>query len=90
MLKKISVSAMPNIKKTVNGSDASFQGAFAVGDNICFTVEVPRQLGASAVVLRICRDGEGDRDMPLTFTDTTEGVDVYCIDIDTKALTCTV
>lgn len=86
MLKKISVSAMPRIKKSLNGSDASFQGAFAVGDNIYFTVETPRQLGASAVVLRICKDGEGDRDMPLTFTDTAEGIDIYTIEVNTKEL----
>ncbi len=86
MLTKISVSAMPNIKKSVNGVDASSQGAFAVGDNICFTVEVPRRLGASAVVLRICKDGEKDIDHPLTFTDTLEGTDVYSITVDTKEL----
>ena len=86
MLKKVSVSAMPKIKKSVNGSDASFQGAFAVGDDICFTVEVPRQLGASAVVLRICKDGEADRDIPLTFTDTSEGIDIYTVEVHTKEL----
>ena len=86
MLKKISVSDMPNIRKSVNGVDASFQGAFAVGDNISFTVEAPRRLGASAVVLRICKDGEGDKDIPLTFTDTDGGVDIYTTTLDTKAL----
>ena len=86
MLKKISVSAMPKIKKSVNGEEASFRGSFAVGDNISFTVETPRLLGASAVVLRICKDGENDIDYPLTFTDTVEGVDVYTIQVDTKTL----
>lgn len=86
MLTKISVSAMPNIKKTVDGKDASSRGAFAVGENISFTVEAPRRLGASAVVLRICGDGEGDRDMPLTFTSTEGGIDVYTLTLDTKEL----
>ena len=62
MLTKISVPAMPKIRKSVNGNDASSRGAFAVNENICFTVEVPRKLGASAVVLRICKDGERDID----------------------------
>lgn len=86
MLTKISVSDMPNIRKSVNGKDASSQGAFAVGDKICFTVEVPRRLGASAVVLRICKDGENDNDHPLSFTNTEEGIDVYSYTLDTKEL----
>ena len=86
MLTKISVSAMPIIKKSVNGTDASSQGAFAVGDIISFAVEVPRRLGASAVVLRIRKDGENYTDYPLTFTDTAEGTDIYLTDIDTKTL----
>ncbi len=84
MLKKVSVTAMPKITKTVNGTDASEKGAFAVGDDICFTVDVPRLLGASAVVLRICKDKEGDVDYPLTFTDTAEGIDKYSVTINTK------
>ena len=86
MLKKITVAAMPKIIKTVNGTDASYQGAFAAYDDICFTVETPRRLGASAVVLRICKDGEGDVDYPLTFTDTSEGVDIYSLTLNTKDL----
>ncbi len=86
MLKRFSVTAMPTITKTVNGKDASTKGAFAVGDEICFTVDAPRLLGASAVVLRICKDKEGDVDYPLTFTDTREGIDRYCLKLDTKEL----
>ncbi len=86
MLTKISVSAMPKIKKSVNGKDASAQGAFSVGDIISFTVEVPRKLGASAVVLRIRRDGENDTDHPLSFENTAEGIDVYSVTLDTKVL----
>ena len=86
MLTKITVPAMPVIRKTVNGADASLRGAFAAGEIITFTALVPRRLGASAVVLRICRDGEGDRDMPLTFVKTEEGVDEYSLAVDTAAL----
>ena len=86
MLTKISVPAMPTITKTVRGKDASARGAFAVGDVIRFTVEVPRRLGASAVVLRLCPDGEGDRDFPLTFHSTEGGVDCYLLELDTAEL----
>lgn len=86
MLTKIETSVMPKIKKKVNGADASFQGAFATGDIVDFTVEVPRKLGASAVVLRICRDGEGDRDFPLTFSNSALGIDEYILSLNTREL----
>ena len=86
MLTKISKPVLPVIKKTVNGEDVSRLGAFAIGDKINFTVEVPRRLGASAVVLRICRDGGQDKDMPLSFGNTEEGVDIYTLELDTAAL----
>ena len=58
MLSKIndSLTKNPIIKKTCKGCDASDRGAFALGDVVCFTVEAPREFGASAVVLRICKD----------------------------------
>ncbi len=86
MLTKIETSVMPKIRKKVNGADASHRGAFATGDIIDFTVEVPRRLGASAVVLRICRDGEGDRDFPLSFGESNLGVDEYKLTVDTSKL----
>ena len=86
MLTKISKPVLPVIKKTVNGEDVSHMGAFSIGDKINFTVEVPRRLGASAVVLRICRDGGQDKDMPLSFGTTEEGVDIYTLELDTAEL----
>ena len=86
MLTKITVPAMPVITKTVCGKDASAKGAFAAGEVIRFTVEVPRRLGASAVVLRLCPDGESDRDLPLTFENTETGVDRYGLELDTAEL----
>ncbi|MBR2354561.1 MAG: glycoside hydrolase family 13 protein, partial [Clostridia bacterium] len=77
---------MPIIKKKVNGADASHRGAFAFGDCISFSVEAPRKLGASAVVLRICRDGEEDRDYPFSFYQTKLGTDEYRLSLHTKAL----
>lgn len=86
MLTKLSVSAMPTITKTVNGVDVSQKGAFAFGEKICFTVTAPRRLGASAVVLRLCRDGESDVDRSLAFVKTECGVDTYECEVDTGAL----
>ncbi len=65
------------IKKTVNGKDASLLGAFKEGSKVDFSVFIPRELGVISAVLRICRDGEGDRDIPFEFADTECGVDEY-------------
>ena len=69
MLTKLNVSDFkaPIIIKRLNGADVSHRGAFASDEKIDITVEVPRRLGASAVVLRINRDGESDMDLPLAF-----------------------
>ena len=89
MLTKISPDPngmMPTITKKVNGADASARGAFARGETIEFTVAVPRALGASAVVLRICKDRERDRDLPLSFVEMREGVDFYELTLDTEQM----
>ncbi len=86
MLTKISMSAMPTIRKTVDGKDASDRGAFACGEQIRYTVEAPRRLGASAVVLRIARDGGKERDIPMTFVASEEGIDRYRLVLDTAEL----
>lgn len=77
---------LPIIKKTVNGECASDKGAFPFGSVLNITVEAPRKLGASAIVLRICRDGECDKDIPLSFENTSAGIDVYTLCIDTAKL----
>ncbi|MBO5939458.1 MAG: glycoside hydrolase family 13 protein [Clostridia bacterium] len=86
MLTKLTVSAMPRILKSVDGNDATERGAFSVDEIIDFTVEAPRKLGASAVVLRICKDGEQDRDFPFLFTKTSEGIDEYRLSLSCKEL----
>ncbi len=90
MLTRISLTSdnMPIIKKTVNGKDASERGAFAYGEIIDFTVETPRTLGASAVVLRIAEDGRHEADIPLSYTDTVDGTDIYKVSLNTQEL-CT-
>lgn len=76
----------PVIKKRINGEDHSNRGSFECGEAFEFIAEVPRCLGASAVVLRICRDGESDRDLPFSFTDSDGVWDIYALCIDTSAL----
>ncbi len=91
MLTKLELSAemMPTIKKSIKGKDRSSVSAFPCGTNITFTVETPRVLGASAVVLRIAKDGERDRDVPLDFIENRRGVDVYETVLDTAAICAT-
>ena len=77
---------LPSIKKEIDGVDVSARGCFAFGECPEFTVEAPRKLGASAVVMRICRDGGEDADYPFQFISTDMVRDTYNLKIDTAAL----
>ncbi len=79
-------NSQPKIKKTIDGMDISSKGNFAFGECPEFTVEAPRKLGASAVVLRINKDGQPDCDYPFSFIGTKGGVDTYRLKINTKKL----
>ena len=81
-----SADLLPIIKKSIDGNDTSHRGAVSCGKVIKITVDVPRLLGASAVVLRIAKDAERDKDIPLTFVSTDRGTDTYAVDIDTALL----
>ena len=72
-----SVDTKPIIRKSIEGKDCSERSAFSCGIDVTFTVETPRMLGASAVVLRIARDGDRDKDYPLEFVKTEKGTDIY-------------
>ncbi|MBE6620970.1 MAG: DUF3459 domain-containing protein [Ruminococcaceae bacterium] len=78
--------ALPRILKTVSGEDASDTGAFSFGTVITLELQVPRRLGAAAVVLRLCRDGHESHDTPLTFVSCDRGVDIYRTTLDTREL----
>ena len=71
---------MPVIKKYVGGKDVSDRGAFPAGKKLKIEVHTPRKLGDAGVVLRIHRDGEGDRDIPLSFIGTEKGTDTYSVE----------
>ena len=77
---------MPVIKKRIDGTDVSDRGAFVFGECPEITVEAPRKLGASAVVLRIRADGKEDKDYPFSFVSTEGGIDFYSLTLDTVAL----
>ena len=77
---------LPIIKKKIDGADISDRGSFQKGECPEITVEAPRKLGASAVVLRICKDGQRDVDYPFSFEGIELGNDIYTLKIDTEAL----
>ena len=77
---------LPSIKKEIDGVDVSARGCFEFGDRPEFTVEAPRKLGASAFVMRICRDGGEDRDYPFDFVSTDMISDTYKLTVDTAEL----
>ena len=77
---------LPSIKKEIDGADVSARGCFEFGDRPEFTVEAPRKLGASAVVMRICRDGCEDRDYPFEFISTNMVTYTYKLTLDTEKL----
>ena len=78
--------ALPRILKTVSGEDASDMGAFSFGTVITLELQVPRRLGAAAVVLRLCRDGKEPHETPLIFVSCDRGMDIYRTTLDTRVL----
>ena len=79
--KSIEKNLIPKITKYANGEDASVKGAFSLDTLLTFSVECPRQLGVSAVVLRIHKDGEDSKDISLEFTSSHLGSDTYTVNI---------
>ncbi len=70
------------------GKDVSKFGAFPKGDVLKLVVTTPRVMGCTAVVLRLCRDGQPDTDTPFVFvgSDLATGMDTYELSLDTTAL----
>ena len=88
MLTRISdwAECKPVISKRIGKTDVSARGSFAYGETFDLTVEAPRRIGASAVVLRINKDGEPDRDIPLEFVSTNGINDTYSLRVSTAEL----
>ena len=83
---KLDASALPKITRLYNGKDTTPLGAYPRGGVLTFRVDVPRALGAAAVVLRIAKDGCEQADHPLTFLTADGDVDRYSVDLHTNAL----
>lgn len=58
---------IPEIKKTVQGEDASRFGAFPLGTRLTFRIIMPRSFASSSPVLRISPDGGSDTDIASSF-----------------------
>ena len=74
------------IEKNLNGRDVSLLGAFAFGEEITFSVKLPRRLGASAVVMRIAADGGETADLPFLFGGYQGSEDTYLLTLSTRDL----
>ena len=74
---ELNTAETPIIIKYIDGVDRSEKAAFPSDKDIVFTVKAPRKLGAAAVVLRVNRDGEDYRDIPLEYVEMSGGWDIY-------------
>ena len=75
-------------KYTADGVDVTHLGAFTKGEKIRLVVTCPRTLGASAVVLRLNRDGCTAKDTPFEFVseDVDTLTDTYELTLRTSSL----
>lgn len=74
------------ISKFIYGKDVSALGAFECGSMLEIEVSVSRNMGVTSPVVRICRDGERDRDIPFIYKSTDFRNDVYSLILDTKEM----
>lgn len=86
LFSQIDQNADVNIRKFEGKSDVSQFGAFACGAVVDIEVSIPRALGTTTPVLRICRDGEGDTDIPMIFEGSDNISDIYCLPLNTQEL----
>ena len=74
------------LRRLVDGQDKTAFGAFPHGTVVTLRAEVPRTLGAAAVVLRLAPDGGAYTDTPFAFVSTDFLTDIYETRLDTAAL----
>ena len=82
----IEKNAPPCLSWLVDGQKTSTPGAIPKGAVLTISLELDRAWGAAAVVCRIAPDGRAERDIPLTFAKTENGIDFYTLDLDTNML----
>ena len=86
LFSQIDEYAEVSIRKFEGARDISNMGAFCCGAVVDIEISISRVLGITTPVLRICRDGEGERDIPMIFKGSDGVSDIYCLAIDTQAL----
>lgn len=84
--KTIENTALTHLWWEVNGQKTLTPGAHPKGAKLTLCLALDRAWGAAAVVCRIAPDGGKDRDIPLTFIKTQNGVDFYSLLLDTATL----
>ncbi len=77
----------PILQKRVLGRDASDKNAFPRASTVCFTLRVPRALGARGAVLRLHADGAPHRDLAFAFCEMRKAWDVYALSLPLSAFT---
>ena len=82
----IEKNVSPHLWWEVDGHKTATPGAQPKGAVLKLCLELSRAWGAAAVVCRIHPDGGTERDIPLTFVGTQNGVDLYTLSLDTAAL----
>ena len=70
----------------VNGQKTQTPGAQPMGAVLMLRLQIPRTWGAAAAVCRIAPDGGEDRDIPMLFDQTQNGIDFYSLPLDTAEL----
>ena len=81
---EISANCDIKIEKYIDGRIASNKGVVPSGSTLRIELSLSRRLGDGGAVLRINRDGEGDRDVPFSFVGSEMGIDVYSVEICPK------
>ena len=82
------ISRVKFYKYDTDGRDLTALGAFPKGMTLHLSAICPRRLGATAVVLRLNRDGEAYTDTPFEFvsTDLASGLDGFELTLSTAYL----
>lgn len=79
---ELTANAEIKLEKFTEKGNASLRGAFSHSEKPVFRVEAPGIMGVRDVVLRLQRDGEGDRDIPFNVS----GNGVFELSLDLSRL----
>ena len=79
LLARASELALPVLEKRTRGGVFSDKNAFSRAETLHLTLRVPRAMGVTGVLLRLCADGGADTDRPFCFRSCDKGWDRYCL-----------